>query len=113
MSRPKHAVVIITTPPGWLPTRIHSLPPEIVSARFYSKNLRRVEAIAVAKIFNKTHLNPPAFQGEWALCVLALRGSKRMDGGKGALARRQAIEGGTASPVLPMGDKLEGGEPNV
>ena len=76
MSRPKHCVLIVRTPDGWKPQRFHSIPPTIVSAEFYARNLTLPEAIGAARAFNKSHLQPAAFKGEWALCVKALRANK-------------------------------------
>lgn len=73
MARPKHSELLVKTPDGWRPQRVHSVPPDIVSARFYCKNLTLREATAAAKAFNKAHLQKADFHGEWALCVKNLR----------------------------------------
>lgn len=79
MSRPKHAVVFITTPEGWLPSRIHSLPTTIVAAEFHAQNLKLPDAIRIAKKFNKQHLAPHRFDGRWALVIKSLRVNRTWD----------------------------------
>ena len=77
--RPKHAVVLITTPPGWIPERVHSLPPVIVAAEFHATHLKLPEAIRTARKFNKAHLPREKFAGQWAMVIKSLRSNPTRD----------------------------------
>lgn len=79
MSRPKHAVLLVKTPEGWLPTRIHSMPEAIVSAEFHATHLKFPDAIKVARQFNKKHIRPDRFDGRWALVIKSLRSNPTRD----------------------------------
>jgi hypothetical protein len=73
MSKPKHAVLIVTAPADWRPTRVHSIPPEVTAAEFLIRGVSLNVAINTAKAFNAAHLSPEKFTGQWALCIRAVK----------------------------------------
>ena len=82
MSRPKNGVLLVTTPPDWRPHGVNTVPAEILSARWYVRNLNQRDAVATTKSWNKAHLGA-AFEGEWALCVRSIRKGPAPQHGKG------------------------------
>lgn len=72
MSRPKSAVLLVRTAPDWRPDRVHSVPPDILSASFYARSLSLHAAIVTAAAYNLAHLQPSEFEGQWALPVASM-----------------------------------------
>jgi hypothetical protein len=83
MSRAKNAVLLVQGPPGWQPTRMHTLPPAIVAAEFYARNLTLKSAILVARKYNGYH-DPTRKRGsgKWAVVICSL--SRHRNSGKEA-----------------------------
>jgi len=72
--RPKHAVLLVGTPEGWHPQRVHDVPPEVTSARFLGRRMRIKAAMIVAHTFNLAHLQKGTYRGEWAVVIRSLQG---------------------------------------
>ncbi len=72
MGKPYHAVILVTVPADWRPSRVFHLPPTFTEARFYSRRLPLGIAIEVAKSYNRDrmHENPI---GTWAFTIRALK----------------------------------------
>ena len=78
MSRPNHAVVIVTTPAEFRPTHVTTLPPSFSDPQYYSRHLPLRAARDVAREFNKFHLPcNGAFDSRWALVIYAVKKRKR------------------------------------
>jgi hypothetical protein len=76
MGKPYNAVIIVTVPDDWRPTRVFHLPPSFSEAKYYAKRLPLHMAIEVARTYNRQRLleaNAGQPIGTWALQIRALK----------------------------------------
>ncbi len=76
MGRPYHAVLIVTVPPDWRPSRVFHLPPTFSEARYFAKRLPLPMAIEVARTYNRNRLteaNAGQPVGTWCMQIRALK----------------------------------------
>jgi len=74
--RPYHAVLLVTVPADWRPTRVFHLPPTFTDARYYATRLHINAAIEVCRTHNADKLTlAEADQpvGQWMFHVRELK----------------------------------------
>jgi hypothetical protein len=75
-AKPYHAVLFVTVPADWRPTRVFHLPPSFSEAKYYAKRLPLHMAIEIARAYNRARLleaNAGQPIGTWCLQVRALK----------------------------------------
>ena len=80
MSKPKNAVMLLTTPEGWMPSRVHDVPPEFDAAEWYAKRLSLKAACTVARAYNAGHLQPGKFERKWMVVIRAINNGTKHAG---------------------------------
>jgi hypothetical protein len=66
-------VLICVVPDTWKPTSFHSLPVEILSARFYTRGQTIVASLEIAKAYNRERLRPGKWDATWAVFCRTLK----------------------------------------